>query len=913
MRKLRSILIMLFFTTSVFAAPIDFLPVTIYQPDGTQIDCFASGDEFFNFLHDADGYTIIQAQDGWYYYGQTVNGLVEPTMYLVGSVDPSYVNLKKWAKISEAEYKNRRDAMWAEVESMKSEPVRAPHNGTFNNLVVYIRFSDDSEFTITRQTYDNYFNPSTGSSVKSYFDEVSYGMLNVSSTHYPACAMTTNLSYQSPNSRSYYQPYNASTNPNGYQNDTERRTREHALLRDAILWINTNSPVPAGLDIDADNDGYVDNVCFIIRGNSGGWGELLWAHRWVLYTYNVQIHGKRVYDYTFQPENQVTVRILAHEFFHALGAPDLYRYYYDTHIQPAGAWDIMNSGGGHMTAHMKWKYSNQTWISSIPEITTSGTYTLNPLTSDTNNCYKIASPNSATEYFVVEYRQKTGTFENDLPGSGLIVYRVDPSLNGNANGPPDELYVYRPNGTLSVNGSPNSAHFSAGSGRTEINDGTNPSSFLSDGLPGGLDIWGVTAAGSTISFNVGLQDTYTCTTTSNPAGAGTLTGEGTYFLNDNVTVTATANPGYNFLSWTVNGTIVSFNPTYSFIISSDTTFVANFANNGIVCDTLSNIEGNAVNYTWASYWGYVGGHSGRDWTQFAEKFTGATYHNVEGIQVAVAKASDNGIESPVVFKVYDNGATPGAVLGTKTINMNDLQAGFWNYIPFDSPVTTTGDFYVGYEITYTAPHDADTFSVYLSNYSQTTNNTAWAYTPTGWDSYNNLITSVTFNSHLWINSINCTQSYFVDITADPPGAGNHTGSGNYALNHLATVSAYPGSGYVFANWTIGGSVVSTDPDYFFNVTSDVSLVANFQVITSCEEYNLQEVNVFPNPSSGEIYIRSFAENTMLKITDLHGRTLLEDILFGGSHYLDISSFADGIYLLHFSNEGDVITRKVVKY
>src|SRR5690554_7447752 len=115
----------------------------------------------------------------------------------------------------------------------------------------------------------------------------------------------------------------------------------------------------------------------------------------MLYSYNVKINGKRVWDFTFQPESQVDVFTLAHEMFHSLGAPDLYRYEEDN-ISPVWYWDIMEHGKGHMLTYMKWKYSNGTWINSIPMITTSGTYTLNPISSSTNNCYKIPSPYSTS-------------------------------------------------------------------------------------------------------------------------------------------------------------------------------------------------------------------------------------------------------------------------------------------------------------------------------------------------------------------------------------------------------------------------------------------------------------------------------------------------------------------------------------
>ncbi len=502
------ILVMLFIVTIVKADYFEKLPYTITQPNGTIINCFVSGDEFYNWIHDNDGYTIIQAPNGYFYYAETFEEVVRPTEYLVNSVNPGSVGLTKWAKISKTQYNQRRDEMFAYRTTKSSDPSYAPHSGAMNNLVVYIRFSDDAEFTTTRQVYDDKLNPATGSSLKSYFKEVSYNNLTINSTHYPACALSSSLSFMDSHPRAYFQPYNATTNPIGY-NSSQRTTREHQLLVDAINWININSPVSTSLDLDLDFNSNVDNVTFIIKGNSGGWSELLWAHRWSLYSQNVLINGKRVYDYTFQPENQVSVKTLCHEMFHCLGAPDLYHYTNQGIISPVGAWDLMESGGGHMLSYMKWKYSNQTWISSIPEITTSGTYTLNPLTSATNNCFKIASPNSTDEFFMVEYRNKTGTFESTIPGSGLIVYRIDTRVNGNSNGPPDEIYLYRPGGTTTVNGTTTTAFFSSTVGRTAINNTTNPACFLQNGSDGGLNISNVTTAGATISFTVTMAGVVT--------------------------------------------------------------------------------------------------------------------------------------------------------------------------------------------------------------------------------------------------------------------------------------------------------------------------------------------------------------------------------------------------------------------
>ena len=157
------------------------------------------------------------------------------------------------------------------------------------------------------------------------------------------------------------------------------------------------------------------------------------------------------------------------------------------------------------------------WISSIPEITQEGVYTLNPLTSASNNCYKIKSPYNSNEFFIVEYRKQSGNYEGTIEGNGLVVYRINP-VGDNYNGPNDEVYIYRPNGTLVVNGMAYDAHFSSQVGRTSINDNTNPNSFLCDGSAGGLRISNVSSAGTTISFKVDfvyevIGDDYVCPNT----------------------------------------------------------------------------------------------------------------------------------------------------------------------------------------------------------------------------------------------------------------------------------------------------------------------------------------------------------------------------------------------------------------
>ena len=84
-------------------------------------------------------------------------------------------------------------------------------------------------------------------------------------------------------------------------------------------------------------------------------------------------------------------------------------------------------------------------------------------------------------------------------------------------------------------------------------------------------VWGdrnLVAEFSLISFNI--------TATANPANGGEITGTGEYYYGDPCTLTATPNQGYFFENWIKNDSVVSTSQAYSFTVTEDATFVANF-------------------------------------------------------------------------------------------------------------------------------------------------------------------------------------------------------------------------------------------------------------------------------------------------------------------------------------------------
>ncbi len=101
--------------------------------------------------------------------------------------------------------------------------------------------------------------------------------------------------------------------------------------------------------------------------------------------------------------------------------------------------------------------------------------------------------------------QRLGTYESNLPGTGLLIYRINNSVAyGNSQGPPDEVYLYRPNGTLTNNGNYTIANFNSANSRSIFNSLSNPNSFLSDGSIENFVIKNITVSGNSISFDIRL-------------------------------------------------------------------------------------------------------------------------------------------------------------------------------------------------------------------------------------------------------------------------------------------------------------------------------------------------------------------------------------------------------------------------
>ena len=167
------------------------------------------------------------------------------------------------------------------------------------------------------------------------------------------------------------------------------------------------------------------------------------------------------------------------------------------------------------------------------------------------------------------------------------------------------------------------------------------------------------------------------------------------------------------------------------------------------------------------------------------------------------------------------------------------------------------------------------------------------------------------------------ETYDIVIQSNSP-YGIVFGGGNYRpgieVTVLATVAK--ADNYEFVNWTKDGIEVSTDAEYtFITAIGDMELVANF------EETNLgigeinSEIDVYPNPTTGELIIENGEWRiNSVEILDLMGRRIatVETQCIASLQQptstttINISHLPTGMYFIQIQTESGMVVRKVVK-
>lgn len=384
------------------------------------------------------------------------------------------------------------------------------------NVVCFVKFADqkDQKWEHDFDYYEKMFNDVTpgANSVINYFSDMSFGRMEWKS-------VIVRTEYVDQHSSSYYLE-KSSSNPDGYTKmDLMLDTRMKELVKNLCAAIDPQ--LPAGTVTDADGDGIVDNLVIIICGNSDiSASRMLWPANNVNSNTSVTLAGARVKNYlkVFDGANgyklhvaqKINTGVLCHEMTHTLNAFDLYPRKNST-LNPIGVWDLMSDNGivpQEMSAYTRMTYGNNfgEWISGteVETLSEPGEYTLNPLSSPTPDkvVYKIVPNKTKSEYFLLEYRDKSSQWDKQLPYSGLLVYRVNPGYEGNGGADNKyELYVFRKNGSTTSGGSINNAPLGPETNRTSFglaDDDDWP--FFEDGSRAYFSITDVKIADGKVSF-----------------------------------------------------------------------------------------------------------------------------------------------------------------------------------------------------------------------------------------------------------------------------------------------------------------------------------------------------------------------------------------------------------------------------
>ena len=294
------------------------------------------------------------------------------------------------------------------------------------------------------------------------------------------------------------------------------------------------------------------------------------------------------------------------------------------------------------------------------------------------------------------------------------------------------------------------------------------------------------------------------TVSANPAEAGVVTGGGEYEETEEITVTATANEGYEFVNWTENDVQVSTDANYTFEVLADRALVANFeqityhvtatvnpANAGTVTGAGAYTAGTEVTLTAEPEDGYTF----LNWTVGGEEvesdYDYYTFTVTKNIEVV---ANFEALPVTYTISAAANNDEMGSVTGAGTYNENTLV------------------------ILEAIPNEGYTF-------------VEWKL---GDDVYSNqprLEITATEDLSLVAHFAALPATKYIVTLTDPAGLGvGFDGAGEYEEGAEATVVAtLADDEMVFAYWKNDATdeIVSYNTSYTFTVTEDITLSAHY--------------------------------------------------------------------------------------
>lgn len=329
-------------------------------------------------------------------------------------------------------------------------------------MVIFVRFSDqtDDYFNAIYQGQETAYNGKTnGARFVGYYDDANNGR---SFSRYMAA-----ISGGGHAVKNIFPQYNEATGAVDVltlskvtYGEAKTEDKDTTVVKEVIEKIDLT---PYESELDQDNDGRIDNVTIIMQADedvkgSGGFEPTLRSHKLsLLDTYTWTDTSKSTNTFNMLNSNVLSGKragLIAHEYLHSLGYPDLYLPDDNNGDPPVGNWDMMAADARFMNLPLAYLRQHFSGWASVPEVEDVGankttnndgstTYEIS-LTAfsgaNPNNAVMVTSPVNPYEKFVIELRERTDGYYSDdsLDGgipvkSGVIVYRVNTTVEGLSN------------------------------------------------------------------------------------------------------------------------------------------------------------------------------------------------------------------------------------------------------------------------------------------------------------------------------------------------------------------------------------------------------------------------------------------------------------------------------------------------
>jgi hypothetical protein len=171
-------------------------------------------------------------------------------------------------------------------------------------------------------------------------------------------------------------------------------------------------------------------------------------------------------------------------------------------------------------------------------------------------------------------------------------------------------------------------------------------------------------------------------------------------------------------------------------------------------------------------------------------------------------------------------------------------------------------------------------------------------------------------------SNNCIGSYQRSVTVNPLPQMSTTGTGIVCSGQSTTLTACCADGYFWSSGATSSMAVvapTVNTTYTVNGVTAAGCTKSVTAtvfVTFCTGINghissAEMFNVYPNPNFGEL-IAEVGSDTRMTVNNVLGKTVLSTDLKEGRNQLDIKELPNGVYFLHFKQNGQVKTIRIIK-